>query len=206
MSSLTVTLDSARPALQRLAGLAGNRGVNEVIGTALERTVKRHFRSRSGIPNALGGTSTRFWDRAAAGTRSEADAAGATVSMQLEGYSGNGNPIAQRLFGGTIRARPGHALAIPVNPSVHGIPAREARRDGNTKLIPFGKGRGNRIGIIVRTRNGRSTGEILYVLLSQVTQKPDPTVLPDDTTLKNAAYTAVEEAASSLFDGTDLKP
>jgi hypothetical protein len=202
MSSLTVTLDSARPALQRLAGIVGNRGVNKTLGIALKKTVKRHFRSRSARPNALGGATTQFWERAADGTRSEADDAGATVSMQVAGYSGNGNPIAQRLFGGTIFARPGHALAIPVNPDVHGIPAREARRGGNTKLIPFGKGQGNRLGIIVRTRDGKSTGEILYILLSKVTQKPDPTVLPDDETLKTAAYTAVEDAALNAFEGT----
>lgn len=201
MSSLTVTLDSARPALRRLAGIVGNRGVNEVIGTALEKTVKRHFRARSGRPNALGGTSTRFWDRAAAGTRSEADDTGATVFMQLDPYNGSGNPIAQRLFGGTIFARPGHALAIPVHRDVYGIPAGRERVEGNTRLIPFSKARGNLLGIIVRTRDGKSTGEILYVLFSQVTQKPDPTVLPADETLRTAAYTAVADAAEGVFEG-----
>ena len=202
MAAITVTLDSARPALQRLAGIVGSRGVNQVLGTALEKTVKRHFRARSSTPNALGGATTRFWERAADGTRSEADDTGATVSMQVAGYSGRGNPIAQRLFGGTIFAKPGHALAIPVNKDVHGIPASEARRSGNTKLIPFGAGKGNRLGIIVRTRDGKSTGEILYVLLSQVTQKPDPSVLPDDAALKTAAYAAVEDAALNAFEGT----
>jgi hypothetical protein len=114
MSSLTVTLDSARPALRRLGDSMSKREVNAVIGRTLRDTIKDHFGARSGIPNALGGKTTNFWERAARGTRYEADAVYASVFMQLAQYSGNGNPIAQRLFGGTIFAKPGHALAIPV--------------------------------------------------------------------------------------------
>ena len=150
------------------------RGVHrKVMAKAASEVVKDNFvaldrsRHRSGT--------FHFYGRAARATSSGVQGRSAYVSIDHEG-------IALRRFGGTVKPRNGKYLTIPAIDAAHGKRAREFdnlhfRRNatgGNGRLCDEG-------------------GRVFYWLVKQTTHIADPTVIPTDGAIQEAAVDAMKE-------------
>ncbi len=206
--SLAIRLDLqdyASPVVRAVVrGIAPER-VNPVVGRSAVNTIRAHlFAANRTRPNALGGTRTNFYASAARGTSFESVGDGAVVSIAQVG-------IRQRVLGGTIKPKTGKFLTIPVAPQAHG---KRAREFGDLEVI-FGPGgqpvalatKGtrtlsitqNKAGKIVKRLEGRR-GVILFRLVRSVTQRPDPSVLPSETTLQDNIGRDVSAHLNRLVD------
>lgn len=116
----------------------------------------------------------------------------AAVASDEEGSVAVTGPdgIAQRYFGGTIKAKPGRYLAIPVVPEMTGIRAREVyERLGLIRIVNQGTGKGVLLD---------PSGKVIYALTRQVTQRPDRTVLPSPKTMTEAGVQAALITARAI--------
>lgn len=178
---------NASAAIQRAAEFVTPARISAIVGTSAADTFQRHFyQLNSERPNALGGTRSNFYTNAGDGTSWRQESEGSVViSIASLG-------IAQRFFGGTIKPKAGKKyLTIPARAEAYG------RAAGSFKdlVVVFGHGRKP----IALARAGQTTigfrknkesgarrafskgaagGEIMYWLKTEVTQQPDPSVLP----------------------------
>ena len=150
------------------------RGVHrKVMAKAASEVVKDNFvaldrsRHRSGT--------FHFYGRAARATSSGVQGRSAYVSIDHEG-------IALRRFGGTVKPRNGKYLTIPAIDAAHGKRAREFDD------LHFRRNASGDSG-----RLCDEGGRVFYWLVKQSTHKPDPSVLPTDGAIQEAAVDAVKE-------------
>lgn len=156
-------------------------------------------RSRS---NKLGGKRTHFFADVARSVQNP------TISGRSGGVSINQVGLALRWLGGTIRAgvgtssrtgKPTRFLAIPARAEAYGTTPKQMpdlrfipRRGGGGMLVQalqsvvsFGK---------KGTRLAREVGGlVMFWLVKQVTQKPDPSVMPAEEQLLKAAVDPMEQ-------------
>ena len=98
--------------------------------------------------------------------------------------------IRQRIFGGTIEAKPGKYLAIPVHERVKGLRAREVyQRLGLMTVVNKRTGKG-----VLVDKNDT----VYYALTRKVTQRADATVLPTDQALQLAGVRGALTYVSAL--------
>lgn len=174
--SLKIDLSSNSEALQEtLEKLEQNYGTavaGNVAANGIAELVKGHFeqlaaqRHRAAAPD-------NYYQDAANSTLAD----GSKVVISKTG-------IRQRLLGGTIRARRSKYLTIPLTNAAMKGPAREfvglffiKSKKGN-KLLAYNEG-GN-----LRP---------LFLLKKEVTQHPDPTVLPTENEMEAASTDALKE-------------
>ncbi len=196
--------DEARPALARLRRGIQHERLFPIIGRSATNTIREHlFGLNATRPNWLGGTRTNFYAGAARSTQFQIVGDAVVVSINHVG-------IAQRYFGGTIRPKVAKFLTIPVHPRAYGKRAREFDlelvfgRDG----IPYALAtKANLVTIIRQTKKGTVTrklggrrGEIMYRLVKQVTQKPDPTVLPHTELIETRVQRDIESYINRLIE------
>ena len=157
---------------------------------ALQALIMRHLqkvaRDRHDTANRLGATPTGFWSGAAQAVRLQAHASDSEVSVTHPG-------IARALRDVVIRPRRAKALAIPLHAKAYGKRPREfAKLSGAALFRP----KGTRV--LATEEGGRLTP--MYALCASVTQRRDPTLLPDaesiDGALARAALNALETVAS----------
>lgn len=100
--------------------------------------------------------------------------------------------IAQRYFGGTIRAKNAGALTIPVE----GSEAEGRRASEFSDLFAVMRDNGRR-GFLARTD---AAGKLipLYWLRKEVHQDPDPDVLPQESELLGSAVKAMEDVLDRI--------
>lgn len=189
--SVTITIPAERLAgwhrrwVERITpGLLANAGAD-----ALQRLVMRHLqkvaRERHATANRLGATPTGFWSGSAQAVRLHVHANDAEVSVTHPG-------IARALRDVIIRPRRAKALTIPLRAEAYGRRPREAgQRLGQALFRP----KGTRI--LATEEGGKLTP--MYALCASVTQKRDPTLLPDaeaiDGALARAALNALDAEA-----------
>lgn len=157
---------------------------------ALQALVMRHLqqvaRTRHATAQRLGATPTGFWSGAAQAVRLQAHASDAEVSVTHPG-------IARALRDVVIRPRRAKALTIPLRAEAYGKRPRELTRLSGAALF---RPKGTRI--LATEEGGKLTP--MYALCASVTQKRDPTLLPDpktiDDALARAALNALDAAAS----------
>ena len=170
-------------------------------GTAVKRLLVDHFTELNAErANAMGGKRTNFYADAARSV----NAAPLQVSGQSAMISINKLGLAQRIAGGTIR---------PVNKKYLAIPAR-AEAYGHTPadfddlaFVPRGNGKAMLVQTVktevdwkAKRRKGatvsdyaRTTGGVvMFWLVTEVVQAPDPTVLPDEELMQQTAYAAMD--------------
>lgn len=157
---------------------------------ALTNAVVKNFRKRNAQGNAKGFPRSNFWQDAAESVTSavEGDAMSATIRKQ---------GVRLRWKGGEVRPREGRkALAIPVDPSVaHVWPSEHAGYatggdydEGATALFwPKNSSHG--------FIKDNETGDLLWMLVSKTTHKPDPSVIPSEDELRSAIVRAMRRAA-----------
>ena len=162
------------------AALAPGR-LNPVIGRAAVNTTTAHLRRLNRErPNALGGKRTNYYATAARGTSFAIVGDNeVVVSIAQRG-------IRQRVFGGTLRPRAAKFLTIPAIPEAYGKRAREI--PGLTFAVLKGGP------ALFRVVNNEI--EVVFWLRRSVTQRPDPTVLPEAATLRADIVRAVESTVA----------
>ena len=197
--------DYASPVVRAVVGGMAPDRINPVVGRSAVNTIRAHlFRANRTRPNVLGGTRTNFYASAARGTSFQSVGDGAVVSIAQIG-------IRQRVLGGTIKPKTAKFLTIPVAPEAYG---KRAREFGDLEVI-FGAGgqpvalatKGTRSLSITQNAHGKTVqrltgrrGVILFRLVRSVTQRPDPTVLPDEATLGDNIGRDVSAYLNRLVD------
>lgn len=191
----TMTLrvqDSATTPLLRYGLRVKGPEVRKVMGRAMATTLRKHFskldRQR---PNKLGGTRTHFWGEVRRSVQQPELVGGDGVQVAI-----NHVGIAQQRFGGEIRAKNDGKLTIPVHPAAHGHRAREF------DLHPIYFDSGDGILVKDNTESKTGIGEVYYRLVEKVVKKKDPSVLPTDQELQDAAFAAGEEHMQNISDRT----
>lgn len=158
---------------------------------ALQILVMRHLqkvaRERHNTANRLGATPTGFWSGSAQAVSLHTHANDAEVSVTHPG-------IARALRDVIIRPRRAKALTIPLRAEAYGKRPREFANLSGADLF---RPKGTRI--LATEEGGKLTP--MYALCASVTQRRDPTLLPDqktiDDALARAAINALETAASA---------
>lgn len=175
--------NTAGPAAKAVSRAIMPAQLNPVIGRSVRNSVREHLFALNGSrPNQLGGRRTNFYTGAGRATQFQ------VLSDTHIEVSSNHVGIAQRYYGGTIKPKKGKYLTIPARAEAHGKRAREfpdlevLRRGGVGE--PFA---------LARKINGqggaKGGGEILFWLKKEVTQRPDPTVLPTTDVMATAVQT-----------------
>ena len=205
-----VVKDGVTPALRALSRQYQDRGgLHRVMATAGANLVRDHFAALAGSNHNPYGVKSTFWARMRRGTRAEANATKGEVAMPAE--------AGHRYFGGTIRPTAGRKyLTIPARAEAYGRSAREFdflevlyNSRGPVALVDKARVE------VVRTKSGRSKrdkesgapltqdapgGLVFFWLVRSATQRADPSVLPTDAALKEAAV----DALTTLFRGKGL--
>jgi hypothetical protein len=153
-------------------------GLLAVLGRDLRNQLVTHFRARQqSNPNKLGGKRTNFWLQIARSVQSPA-VEGDHVRVSI-----NDPRIAQKVYGGTIRAKRAKSLTIPVAPEAYGRTAATLEHELGIKLfvMPSDFGQGLLAATISKGKgkNAKNTIKVFYVLRGSVHQDPDPEALPD---------------------------
>jgi hypothetical protein len=214
-----VTVDDyASPALERLERALSPTQLRPLIGRSARHTYVEHFRALNATrPNWLGGRRTNYYLGAARATHFDVVGDAVVISVNQVG-------IAQRYFGGTIRAgrsinprtgRPTKFLTIPVHPQAHGRRAAEfpeleivygARGEPVALATPMNLGvsitqdkRGR-----IRKRNIGRRGEIMFRLVRSVVQQPDPSVLPAEFAVRAVLRRDLADYAEMLWRRRNL--
>lgn len=186
--NVTISDFGARALLDSVRSPRFDDGLRKVAGKAAANVLQRHLRDLDRRPNRLGGRRSHFYSLASQAVSFTTDAQGALVTVAHLG-------LAQHYYGGTIRPINAKALAIPARPEAYG---RRPRDSDNPRDLFVRPGRGGRAAALAR-RDGKRL-EVWYWLVKSVTQEPDPTVLPDDSALADAATSAVDNYVRRHID------
>lgn len=185
--SLAVNMTTSGPALRFLTQLTNGLqpgALNQRVGGVAQRLVKRHLRAVNATrPNRLGGRRTNFYGKAAQATTFTVAGDGVVITISKQG-------MRQRFSGGVITPVNAKYLTIPATAAAHG---KRAREFGDLKFafIP-GKGAALVRKATVTKNVGRKQkggsyaqqvvvqeGDAVFWLRKRVTQRPDPTVIPN---------------------------
>lgn len=191
----TVEFDDARSG-EVLAAMREKIGakaeLHDAMGMGVEDLVRTHIATTKKSPN------TGWWSRVAASVTHTADFGSAVVSIPERG-------AALRYYGGTVRQKSGGPLlTIPTDDVPVSYGTRLAARDmGVLAFLPSKSGKKGVVGVLVdaaerKSKSGktykvpllRPAGRVRYILMSEVTHQPDPSVLPTDQQIAEAARDA----------------
>lgn len=184
MITLRVGAEQFRAELSAMAArLRQPTGLMRVLGREAGNQLKSHFRlKQQREPNRLGGKRTNFWRAVASSVQSptiSGDGTEATVAVSHPA-------IAQKVFGGRIRAKRARTLTIPVSPEAYGRTASTFEAETGLKLFLVQVGIGNFKSAVLASQRDGGGMQIEYVLKREVTQDPDPTALPPEAALAGA--------------------
>lgn len=196
-----IITDNVSPYLERLRALVDRGGLETTIGTAAMNTIKDHLKGLAGSRHR--GGKGNFYADAFRSTTMEAQPGSVTITIAKLG-------MAQRFYGGDIRPVAGKYLTIPARDEAYG---KRAREFGNLEVLygrngPFAlaaKEGGATVKIHRRKAAGetekaikKTAGMILFWLVKHVSQKADPTVLPEPDEIVMAAIRAAEQRIERL--------
>ncbi len=192
---MNVTVSTRDQASQQLGVIQDSitKGdVAAVMGRAVQQALRAHFfKLNRERPNVLGGKRTNFYAQTARSVQAPRTVAGG-VSVSITQLG-----IAQRRFGGRIKATASNWLTIPARKEAHGKRAREF--DNLHFELVGGKWPAlveNAATIVKRGKDGiyravRETGGlVMFWLKKSVFQKADPNVLPTEASLATIAVKA----------------
>jgi hypothetical protein len=176
--SLTIKVDTsgADAALIRARGAIGAKeAIHKVAAASVSILVRGWLLSRN-----TRSIFSNYWSKAAEATTPESDATSGRVIIHHPG-------VGWHRYGGTIRAKPGKALAIPLKAAVKGMWPSEKFPNKGDAFIYRKNGH-----VFLAARQGKAL-RIFYLLLKSVSKSPDPTVLPDSSAISVAASSAIRE-------------
>ncbi len=186
MNTTVEIIERATPALQRMALELDGRAVRQAIGEGVVILIQEHFYGLP--PNKADFPTTRFWPRAAEATSCEEVSNGVQVSVSQTG-------VRQRFLGGGINPVRGKFLTIPAIAEAYGHGASDfadlkvyrTSRDGSPALALA------RPNLVPDQTGGINPDSVYYWLVRHVSQEPDPSVLPEDKEIFEAALKAARD-------------
>lgn len=166
------------------AALADKPALHARIAKVARPVVSNWLLARDGkARHKPGWPRSGYWGHAAESASGEADAGAAWVIIRKEG-------VGLHLRGGTVKSRrPGGKLAIPLRAELFDTNPREKFADRADAFVLKSKGRGPEGRAFLAYRENGAL-RLAYLLLSSVTLGADPTVLPPDDRLAEAARRA----------------
>lgn len=186
--SVKITIDIAdytTPQIKALGERLGDRkGMHEVLGRSLERSVGDHFASRQGERNKRGWPSQGFWARIHDATAfAGASDSGATVAVADRAF-------AAKVHGARIVPKEKKMLAIPLRAEVYGVWPRAKTIPG---LFRWTSPRGN-VFLAAPDKAGKAL-RIYWLLVGSANVPADPKAMPPD----EAVYSGIAEALSDFL-------
>lgn len=191
---LQISLPSDSEISEALAAkIAPPEALADAAARGVSNLVVDHLRARNGSAGRRPGfPATGYWSKAAEATVAKRQGATAQVIVRAPG-------IRLHYKGGTVRPTSGRSLAIPARAEVAGVWPREwSQREGRGLFVWWPKGRRN--GALAK-REGSGHLRILWWLVGATHHEPDPTVLPDESQLKDAAFGAALDALDAYKAG-----
>lgn len=151
-------------------------------GREVGNALKKHFRNKDKTDaNRLSERRSHFW-LAVSRTVQNPYVLGNTVTVTV-----NHPAIAQKVFGGTIRAKAAGALTIPVEERAYGRTAATFEAETGLKLFLIRSGQGAFQNAVLAVKDNNAKGfTVEYVLTKSVNQKADTEALPPKTQLEAA--------------------
>jgi len=162
------------------AGFADKAAINKAVGRAASQLTRKHLyklantRHRSGV-------ALNFYEDAADSVSDKDLGGGVEITINKAG-------MAQRFYGGTVRAVNSTHLWIPLT----GTEAEGKAPGEFDRLVPI-INKATRKGVALRD------GEALFALVEQVTQDPDPSVLPAADAYADAGRDALDAYLDSMM-------
>ena len=189
---ITLVLDS-RAFKKDFAGiLATARNPVAILKTAgreLSTRLKEHFRRKDRTDkNQLSTRRSHFWLAVSRTVSNPFQSGYNSISVSI-----NDPLFAQKVYGGTIRAKIAGALTIPVEEKAYGRSAATFEAETGLKLflLRTGKGPLETAILAIKTLYGI---QVEYVLRKSVYQEPDPTALPEQTALESSIVARAQAA------------
>lgn len=158
--------------------IPGDRLTAERAGLRVADLVIKHLRKKNGEtkPSPFGLPKSNYYDEASDTVQTETSGNTFVVSVGTDSTDRNapGRGISLHYEGGTVYPKK-KELAMPINPAVARIWPSEYSQSHKLFKTPAG------------ALGDAETGEILYILLPKATIPADPTVLPTDEEIADAA-------------------
>lgn len=204
--------DTSSPALRQLVlDVRNAQAIARAGGRGVANLLRDHFaRLEESNPNRRGYARTHFWSKVRGTVNEPVEVNPNTVSVNI-----TSTEIAQKVFGGEIKPKPGHKyLTLPAHPDAYGRRAREfpglhfgfAVNDGGF-LAPALLGQRGVVTNIEQSTRGKKKfkatsteiGETpLFWLVKRVRQTPMPGALPTEAALTRSATLGAEDWAANL--------
>lgn len=171
--------------VRRIAAQVRNpRALFADVGRRVANELRKHYRDLDAKhPNRMGGKRVHFWNQVRSSVSdAKATSRGAKIIISHPA-------ILQKLYGGTIKSDD-KLLAIPANAAAYGRSPRVM---------------GDRIRFVLFGRTGtkalvdRSSGQVMYWLKEQVTQKAFPNTLPKESDLARAIEDTAQKHLNRLL-------
>lgn len=180
---IQVDAREALATLSRLRGeLTARERINRVAAFSGANLVRRHLVAR----NDRSGRSN-YWSQAAEATTPESSAAAAAVVIRHPG-------VGWHRWGGTIDAKPGKAMAIPLRGDVTNgeWPSERFGPRPNAAFVWRRNGKA-----FLAIRDGKAL-RILYLLVKSVSKAEDPSVLPTHAEIATAVSASIRSLVYRL--------
>jgi hypothetical protein len=192
--------DQASPAVKAVTRALKPDRLNPVVGRSANNAYRTYlFALNASRANKLGGKRSNFYTGAARATHFDVVPDGVIISISQVG-------IAQRFFGGRITPKKSKYLTIPARAESYGKRAGEfpdLELLYNRRGQPYALARIQKTNIGYRKgqvfNKGTVGGEILFWLVKETNQQPDPTVLPPDAQVYEAIDTDVQAVVARAY-------
>lgn len=185
-SIIQISVDT-RGAVEKLSAARGavraSESVNRVAAEAAGKLVRGWFLSRNTRSQR-----SNYWSQAAEATFQESDATSARLVIRHPG-------VRWHRYGGTIRAKPGKSMSIPLRDAVKGVWPSEKWPDRKDAFVWRRRGKA-----FLAAREGNAL-RIFYLLVKSVTKAADPSVLPSDAAIAAAASEAIRQLLRRALAG-----
>ena len=180
---VTVQNIDLTPLANRLKDM--EKPVLEASARGISVMLVKHFRERNKTPNKKGFPRSNYWSAAADSvTTTPDDGTASVVTIAKEG-------VRLHWKGGEVKPVKGKNLAIPADASVAGIwPSEYAGAGGSKTFLAWPKGK--RYGFIAES--GAKPLHVLWWLKESTHHEPEPSVIPAETDMKDAALRAARSA------------
>lgn len=180
---ITLGLTAAQKRMGEMAAkLKQPQRLWKVAGNAVANRVKSHFRARNQEPNKEGWAKSGFWAQIRDSVQLLDDTSNGAI-VQI-----NDPRINLKFYGGTVTAKRGKALAIPLHEEFKGILPSTFPRD---RFFFLPDKDGNNVGILAEAL-GDNKIRAAYLLRKSTTHQPDPEALPPMADLMSEAMKAMQ--------------
>ena len=179
---ISLGITDVQKKMHRLAAnFAEPKRAFRVAGNAVANTLKTHFRKRNQEPNKEGWAKSGFWAQIRDSVQVLDEGSGVIVQINDPRFN-------LKYYGGTVTAKRGKALAIPLHEEYKGVLPSTFPRD---KFFFLPSKDGENVGILAEAL-GDNKIRAAYLLRKSTTHLPDAEALPPMDDLKQVALDAMQ--------------